>query len=183
MTQDRIQIGVIGRPHGVRGLVHVHSFAADADSLASYGTLTDDRGGAWTLTWRADGIALLRDADGKPVDSREAAQALVNRKLFVTRDTLPEPEPDEFYHSDLIGMEAVENGAVIGRIVTVHDYGAGASLELDSGSVIPFTLACVPEVDLASRRVTVSRPNEVVGEEEHASKRDREAARAAGGAA
>ncbi len=148
----------------MRGLVHVHSLAADPASLASYGVLTDDHGANWTLSWRGDGVAELRDAGGKPLADRTAAQALVNRRLYVSRDRLPEPDADEFYHSDLIGLEALEDGETAGRVVIVHDYGAGASLELDSGLVIPFTRACVPEIDFANRILTISRPAEVIGE-------------------
>ncbi|GAN58243.1 16S rRNA-processing protein RimM [Acetobacter aceti NRIC 0242] len=170
MTDERIQIGVIGRPHGVRGLVHVHSYATDEDSLVSYGVLTDDRGDRWTLNWRSGGVAELRDAQGKPLADRTAAQALVNRKLYVSRDVLPEPDEDEFYHSDLLGLDAVEEGASIGKVVTVHDYGAGTSLELDTGLILPFSKACVPEIDFPNRRMIVVRPVEVIGEEEHAPK-------------
>lgn len=155
----------------MRGLVHVHSLATDPGSLTSYGVLTDDRGAQWTLSWRGDGVAELCDAQGNPLADRNAAQALVNRKLYVSRDKLPEPEPEEFYHSDLIGLDALENGESLGRVVIVHDYGAGASLELDSGLVIPFTRACVPEIDFTSRNLTISRPVEVNGEADQEPKR------------
>ena len=164
MSGQRILMGVVGRPHGVRGLVHVHSYAAVPADLASYGTLHDDRGGAWTLTWRGQGIGELRGTDGQALRDREAAQALVNRKLYVERDRLPEPEPDEFYLADLIGLAVHENGAVIGNVLAVHDYGAGSSLEIGEGSrslVLPFTRACVPEVDMAGGRVVIVRPEEI----------------------
>lgn len=154
----------------MRGLVHVHSGVADEASLVSYGVLTDDHGDRWTLSWRSGGVAELRDAQGNPLADRTAAQALVNRKLYVGRDMLPEPDEDEFYHSDLIGLDAVEDGASLGRIVTVHDYGAGTSLELDTGLIVPFTKVCVPELDFPNRRATIVRPIEVIGEEEHAPK-------------
>lgn len=156
----------------MRGLVHVHSYAADEDSLASYGVLTDDHGARWTLSWRSGGVAELRDAQGKPLADRTAAQALVNRKLYVSRDMLPAPDEDEFYHSDLLGLEAVEEAASLGRVVTVHDYGAGTSLELDTGLILPFTKACVPEIDFSAGRMTVVRPAEIIGEEAHAPKGD-----------
>ena len=107
------------------------------------------------LTWRGQGIGELRGVDGQVLRDRDAAQALVNRKLYVERDRLPEPEPEEFYLADLIGLAAHENGAVIGSVLAVHDYGAGSSLEIGEGSrslVLPFTRACVPEVDMAGGR-------------------------------
>ena len=166
MSGQRILIGVVGRPHGVRGLVHVHSYAAVPADLASYGTLHDDRGGAWTLQWRGQGVGELTGADGQVLRDREAAQALVNRKLFVERDRLPEPEPDEFYLADLVGLSVYEPAGAtsIGTVLAVHDYGAGSSLEIGGdrlGFVLPFTRACVPEIDVAAGRLVIVRPDEV----------------------
>lgn len=159
-------MGVVGRPHGVRGLVRVHSYTADPAALASYGPLLDDQGRSWTLAWRGAGVAELRDAAGKSPSDRTAAEALVNTRLYLDRDRLPPPEEDEFYLADLVGMEAVAaDGAAIGRVALVHDYGAGVSLEIERDGaaplLVPFTRACVPEVDVVAGRLTVVPPDEV----------------------
>jgi 16S rRNA processing protein RimM len=76
-------MGVIGRPHGVRGLVHVNSYTADPADLPSYGVLDDDRGRRFRLKWKSEGVAeLFEIIEGKrvAVTTREAAQALVNTR-------------------------------------------------------------------------------------------------------
>ena len=160
-------MGVVGRPHGVRGLVHVHSYTADPAALASYGVLDDDRGRSFRLRWKNDGIAeIFQLIEGKrvPVSTREAAQTLVNTRLYVPRAKLPPVEEDEFYLADLIGLEAVDtNGKSLGLITTVHDYGAGTSLEIGP-LLIPFTKACVPVVDLDAGRITIVPPEEIIVE-------------------
>ncbi len=170
MDAQRILMGVVGRPHGVRGLVRVHSYAAVPADLAAYGVLSDDRGGSWTLSWRGEGIAALTDSSGRTVADRDEAAKLVNRKLFVPRDRLPEPEEDEFYLADLVGMRAVERSAEgerpVGTVLAVHDYGAGPSLELEGGAMVPFTRACVPEVSVADRRLVVVMPDEMEVQDE-----------------
>lgn len=161
VTGGRILMGVIGRPHGVRGLVHVHSYA-EAD-LAGYAPLLDEQGRAWSLAWRGDGIAELRDAAGNPLPDRTAAERLVNAKLYVERDRLPPADEDDFYWSDLVGLDAVDaDGAALGRVLQIHDYGAGPSLELSGGLIVPFTKACVPSVDIQAGRLTVVPPLETV---------------------
>jgi 16S rRNA processing protein RimM len=167
VADQRILGGVVGRPHGVRGLVRVHSYTAEPAALAGYNPLHDDRGRAWTLRWRGDGVAELRDAAGAAVPDRTAAERLVNLPLFIDRDRLPPPEPDEFYLADLVGMQAADAaGGVLGRVLAVHDYGAGASLEIERpGAVamlLPFTRAVVPEVDVAAGRLVVVPPAELV---------------------
>lgn len=160
-------MGVVGRPHGVQGLLRVHSYTADPAALPGYGPLLDDAGRTWTLGWRGEGVAELRGADGKPVADRTAAEALVNTRLYVERDRLPPPGLEEFYLADLVGLRAVgADGAALGRVGTVHDYGAGASLEIErdgaAALIVPFTRACVPEVDVASGQVVVVPPDELV---------------------
>jgi 16S rRNA processing protein RimM len=159
----RILMGVIGRPHGVRGLLHVHSYAAQ--DLAGYSPLLDEQGRAWTLAWRGEGIAELRDPQGRAVPDRTAAERLVNVKLYVERDRLPAPDGDDFYLADLVDMTAVgADGVELGRVVQVHDYGAGASLEVAGAAaslIVPFTRAAVPEVDVAAGRLVVVPPAEV----------------------
>ncbi len=168
MDERRILMGVVGRPHGVRGLLRVHSYAAVPADLAAYGTLSDDRGQSWTLRWRGDGIAELADAAGRTLRDRDEAAHLVNRRLFVDRDRLPEPDPDEFYLADLVGLRAVERTTTgdrpVGTVLAVHDYGAGPILELGEEGrtvLLPFTRLCVPEVELAAGRVVVAMPDEI----------------------
>ncbi|MEJ0047622.1 MAG: ribosome maturation factor RimM [Rhodospirillales bacterium] len=174
-------MGVVGKPHGVRGLLRVNSFTADPADLPRYNPLLDDRNRPWTLTWKGPGVAELRDADGNPIADRTAAEKLVNLRLHAPRDRLPQADEDDFYIADLIGLEAIAaDRTTIGRITEVHDYGAGTSLEIASGTgplLVPFTRACVPVVDIAAGQVTVLPPDEIevreievreVGAREHA---------------
>ncbi len=157
-------MAVLGRPHGVRGLLRVQCHAADPAALAAYGPLIDERGRQFTLRWRGEGIAALAEmVDGveRPVADRTAAERLVNLRLYVPRERLPPPEEEEFYLADLIGLRAVTpDGQDLGTVGAVHDYGAGASLEIGR-LLLPFTRACVPEVDLAAGRLIAVPPAEV----------------------
>jgi 16S rRNA processing protein RimM len=169
VPDSRIQVGVIGRPHGVRGLLRVTSHTADAADLTAYGPLYDPAGRTFALRWKADGIAevsVVVDGIAVKVADRTAAEKLTNTRLFIDRSALPPAEDDEYYLADLIGLTAVDpGGAVIGTVAVVHDYGAGASLEIvqaGGGAVIlPFTCACVPAVDIAAGRLVAVLPNEI----------------------
>jgi 16S rRNA processing protein RimM len=162
-------MGVIGRPHGVRGLVHVTSYTSDPAALARYGPLEDQKGEKYRLAWAGEGVARLTvvGADGeRPISDRAAAALLTNRRLYLQRSALPPPDDEEFYLADLIGLAAFDRaGAALGRVSAVHDYGAGASLEIGA-LLVPFTRASVPEVDLAGGRVVVVPPSAVEGEEQ-----------------
>ncbi len=166
-------MGVIGRPHGVRGLVHVQSFTADPEALADYGVLEDDRGRRFTLHWQSEGIARVAERIGGrdvPLADRTAAEALTNTRLYVPRSALPAAEEDEYYLADLIGLRAETTaGEVIGRVTIVHDYGAGTSLEITPerdgpALILPFTARAVPVVDVAGGRIVVDPPETMDGE-------------------
>lgn len=166
MTQSRILIAMVGRPHGVRGLVHVTSHA---DDVTAYGPLADDKGRRFVLRARGEDVFEVSELAGggeTKVADRTAAERLTNLRLYVDRAQLPEPEADEFYLVDLIGLAAVDaEGRSLGRVALVHDYGAGASLEIEREGapplLVPFSRAAVPEVDVAAGRVVVEVPEVV----------------------
>jgi 16S rRNA processing protein RimM len=114
-----------------------------------------------------------------PVSDREAAAALTNTRLYVSRSALPPADEDEYYLTDLIGLAAEDRaGHVLGRVALVHDYGAGTSLEiaLATGAaplIIPFTARAVPVVDIAGGRIVVDPPEATDGEEQNAGGQDR----------
>jgi 16S rRNA processing protein RimM len=164
-----ILLGVIGRPHGVRGHVHVQSHAEQKQDLAAYGVLRDRQGRQFTLRWVGAGIAEVtchHNGTATVVADRESAALLVNTPLFLDRAALPEPEPDTFYLADLIGLAVhATDGAPIGELCAVHDYGAGASLEIALAAggtlLVPFTRAAVPVVDPEAGRIVVDPPAEL----------------------
>ncbi len=99
------------------------------------------------------------------VSDRDAAEALRGADLYVARSVLPPADgEDEYYHSDLIGLDAVSpDGAAIGTVLAVHNFGAGDLLEIRFEDerqpvLIPFETAYVPRVDFAARQVTIVRP-------------------------
>jgi 16S rRNA processing protein RimM len=96
------------------------------------------------------------------VPDRDAAEKLVNIKLYVLRDKLPPIEDDEtFYHADLIGLAAVTpDGTALGTVTAVLNFGAGDLIEIkpDGGGealMVPFTETAVPEIDIAAGRIVV----------------------------
>ena len=160
-----IILGRIISAHGIRGEVVVHSFAARPEDIAAYGPLSDVAG---TRTFRLrvlrltpKGAVIARIAG---VGDRTAAEALKGVELYVARERLPPPADGEFYHADLVGLAVVApDGAPIGEIVAVQNYGAGDLIEIRLPNVretelVPFTDTFVPAIDLAARTATVVLP-------------------------
>jgi 16S rRNA processing protein RimM len=169
---ERVIVAKIGAAHGVRGEVKLWPFTQDPMAVADYGPLeTKDGARRFEIeTVRVAGDHLVARLKG--VADRDAAQTLTNIELYVPRDRLPAiDEDDTYYHSDLVGLDAMsEDGAQIGTVHAVHDFGAGAVLEitpLGSGEtlLLPFTEATVPKVDLDAKQIVVVPPAEIEARE------------------
>ena len=163
---SRVLIAQIGAAHGVRGEVRLKAFTEDPMSVARYGPLETEDG---KRRFEIDAVRPAKDmlvARLKGIENRDAAERLTNLRLYVAREKLPMPADGEFYHADLIGLRAMtHDGAEIGSVTAVHDFGAGDILELrlaQGGAtlMLPFTQTCVPEVDLAGGRIVVAPPEE-----------------------
>ncbi|WP_034491240.1 ribosome maturation factor RimM [Afifella pfennigii] len=171
--RDLLLVAQIGRPHGVKGEVRVKSFTADPLALADYSPLRAEDGRLLEIqALRPDkGDILL--ARFKGVGERSAAEALNGLALYVPREALPEAGEEEFYHADLIGLEArAPDGEILGRVIAVHDFGAGDVLEVKPPKgatfLLAFTRENVPEVGLAGRYLILDLPDEVEVREEGA---------------
>ncbi|MFK7744407.1 MAG: ribosome maturation factor RimM [Roseobacter sp.] len=164
MTEDKICVGAIGGAYGVRGELRIKSFCAIAEDIDGYSPLTSEDG---SQTFH---LALIRPIKNgfaariAEVASKEEADALKGTQLFARRDQLPTLPDDEYYHTDLIGLAVLDSGgAPLGTVKNVLDHGAGDILEVQRpGSsetvLLPFTIAAVPTVDLASGRIIADPP-------------------------
>lgn len=156
----RICVGQILGAHGVRGLVKLASFTEDPEAIFEYGDLTDEAG---ARCFRVEPVGAAKDHWLARIDSvtdRDVAQALGGTRLFVERSALPEPDEDEFYHADLIGLRVeLPDGTVLGTVAAMHNFGAGDIVEiaLPSGKrpLLPFDRETVPEIDFAAGRIVV----------------------------
>lgn len=165
MTNTKILLAQIGAPHGIRGEVRVKPFG-EPEMLDQYGKLETADGRKLKIKrMRPQKNMLIVKFEG--VNTREEAEALNRVELFIERSKLPEPEEEEFYIEDLIGMEAIsETGEVLGQVLAVPNFGAGDMLEIKPQNAsttfyIPFTKAAVPEIDFDKGKLTIVPPVEV----------------------
>jgi 16S rRNA processing protein RimM len=160
-----ILVGRVAGAFGVRGEVRITSYTEDPLALLAYRALrrVDGRPALTLASGRAaKGGIVARAAE---VETREQAEALRGLDLYIPRALLPEPEADEFYVADLVGLAVVSpDGEPLGRVKSVQDFGAGDLLEVAPGEGaswwLPFTKAAVPEVRLADGEIVAVPPDE-----------------------
>ena len=159
MSSDRVLLGVVAAPHGVRGLVRIRSFTEDPMAIASYGELSDEAG---KTRYRVEALSTVKGAVLARIEGvadRNAAEAIRGLRLYVERERLPATSEREWYEADLVGLAAVgRDGRDWGKVIAFHDFGAGSVMEVSGGVMLPFTDEAVPEIDVAGGKVVVEPP-------------------------
>ena len=163
MSEVYLHMGSLGRPHGISGEIALHWFGISPFSCAlplfvksaqSYTPLHVEN------SRQHNGRLLLRL---KGVCDRTQAEQLRGKKIFTPKSSLPPPEPDEAYISDLIGASVfLEDGTLLGTFSYLLE-GTGRSvwaLSAEDGREILFPAEppFITELDVEGHRIVVSPP-------------------------
>ncbi len=158
-------MGRIGAAHGIKGEVRIQSFTEDPLALKDYGPLATNRPGLTISIESARTSTNVLVARLKGVSTREAAEKLNGTELFIDRALLPPTEDDDdFYHADLIGLEArLADGTTLGEVIALPNFGAGDLIEVRNARsgdtfLYPFTRAVVPHIHLKDGYLVIDVP-------------------------
>lgn len=172
-AQDLVQVGRIGRAHGIRGAVTVAPTTDDPASRFAAGSVLRTGPADGTLTverhfWTGSMLVVVFEG----ITDRNTAETLRGTTLHVPLEALPLPEDeDDFYDHQLVGLAAVDpTGTALGAVVDVLHLPAAPVLVVrrDSGAdeLVPFVKAIVPTVDLAAGRLVIDPPDGMFADED-----------------
>ena len=159
----RLNVGRIGRAHGILGEATIEVRTDDATSRFALGATleTDNNGNLVVESVRVhNGILLLSFAG---YTDRNAVEKLRDVPLYSDVDIdAPGEDEDDYHVLQLIGCRAeLEDGSTLGEVSDVLNLPGQDVLVIkaDSGEVlIPFVRVLVPVVDIAGKRLTVIPP-------------------------
>lgn len=187
MSKNNILIAKIIAPFGIKGQVKLVIFSDEPHNIANY-PLFDEAGNKVKITLNKKQSSnktsqgnhvLVASVDN--IKTRNDAEDARNKEFFVNKNDLEEPEDDEFYYIDLIGLNVVEQESKksIGKIVNIIDNNAGALIEIKFNQknikenyseieLFLFKKEIFLDVNLKEKFVTVDLPDmvEVKGEDE-----------------
>jgi 16S rRNA processing protein RimM len=147
--EELVEVGRVGRPHGVDGAFVVEAASEDPSRF---------RVGAQLLVGGEPAtVVLSRRVGGGRCAIKLDRRVERGAELTVSRATLPPLDRGSYYVADLVGLEVIDDHGV--RIGLVHDVVPGPAndaLELDTGLLLPLVEDCVREVDLESRQVLLN---------------------------
>jgi 16S rRNA processing protein RimM len=157
VSEDRFRIGVITRPHGIRGAVRVTPLTEDSARFDKLKTALLERHGNYipvslsVLSFSTAQVILKLEG----YDTPEQAEILRNAYLCVEREQAVALPPDTYFVSDLIGCETCDTeGRSFGSISDVLVTGANDVYEIDGGKLlVPALKKVLHTVDIENRRM------------------------------
>lgn len=162
-----IEVGRVAGAFGVRGEVRITAYTEDPLALAGFAELRRQDGSHALTIVSARGEKGAIVGRAREIATKEEADALRGLRLYVPREAFPEPDEDEFYLTDLIGLrvQSKDDANSLGTVKSVQNFGAGDMLEIEpeGGGVtwyLPFTRETVPEVRIADGVVLADPPEE-----------------------
>jgi 16S rRNA processing protein RimM len=145
MTEpDLLQVGVIRRPHGVKGDTYVDLITDREQRLAVGSRLRADK--QWLTVTYSKRLPQRWLVHFEGFDDRTAVESLTNQALFAEPVA---PGDDDLWVHQLVGAQVVEvGGQQRGMCISVIANPAHDILELESGALVPviFVLSCVDGV-------------------------------------
>jgi 16S rRNA processing protein RimM len=165
---DLTQVGYVAGAYGIAGAIRVTPFSTDADALLSVKTWWLDKPSLRSVTVRTtkmhggDVVATLVGMAG-----RDAAEALKGAAVHVSRREFPVLEEDEYYWSDLIGMDVVNlQGEALGKVIDMMSNGPQSILRIEPVAdpenaekaperLVPFVDQFVKHVELKAKKITL----------------------------
>jgi 16S rRNA processing protein RimM len=154
---DRLEVGRIGKAHGLKGAVVVTPITNHVERFAVGSVLhVDDHAFTIVASRPQQHRFVVRFAG---VDDRDAAEALRGR--FVHADPLETASDDELFVHELIGATVVgKAGEPYGSVVSVEANPAHDQLVLDSGALVPmvFVVEHTAAAGVLDARIVIDPP-------------------------
>jgi len=158
-AHEHVALGYLSAVHGIKGWVKVHSWTRPMEAILGYQPwlLGEDKKPVKIIDGRKQGKGLVALLPG--FNDREQATTLVGQQIFVGRDQLPATAADEYYWSDLEGLEVhTTDGEVLGRVERLMETGANDVLVIrgQREHLVPFVQGqYVTSVDLEGGLIIV----------------------------
>jgi 16S rRNA processing protein RimM len=156
----RVVMGRVAAPFGVKGWIKIQTFSEAIDTLTDFADWQIGKGDTWrtfhVLSVNVHTKVLVAELAG--IQDRNAALALKGLEIAVPREALPPAAENEYYWSDLVGLQVMNTqGVAFGTVSELLESGAHDILVVGDAPqrLIPFVGHVVKAVDLAAGTIEV----------------------------
>jgi 16S rRNA processing protein RimM len=169
-----VEMGFCKKPHGIKGEFQFNLHNPENSSLKKGSVIKltpfdshssiDKNGTEFKIQKIQFGnkiICLLED-----VDNRNLVEAMIPFTIFISRDQFQEPDGDEIFLSDLVGLIVLNtSNEEVGKVENYYDHGAQPVLvikmNIGDNVELPFVEAFFPEVDIENNTIVMIDPEVV----------------------
>ena len=133
MRSEKVTIGKIVSPHGVKGLFKVLIYSENEDSFFSHKSYFKVKNKKIDIIKKFNKGNFIV-CESRTIQSREQVTEIINEDIVILATDLKKNynSKNEFFHRDLIGCKVINfNSEDIGNVKAIHNFGAGDLLELD----------------------------------------------------
>ena len=160
-NQQQINVGKISGVFGIKGWVKVFSFTECRENILSYSPWLLKKDSETRLVnvidGKLQGKAVVAQLDG--VNDRDQAASFMGWDIYITPEQLPKVAKDEYYWSDLIGLNVeTDLGVQLGVVESLLETGANdvVIVKGERERVIPFLQGqTIMAIDLEAGRMVV----------------------------
>ncbi|MBN1627193.1 MAG: 16S rRNA processing protein RimM [Deltaproteobacteria bacterium] len=162
-SEDLLLIGKVIRPHGLNGLLRIHSYAVSPETFLNPGIIllkTEQTGLSEykVISVNSHRNAYLMKLDG--ISSLDDAERFRGAELFIRKDTLRREGADEYFRFELIGVKVfLDSGRFLGTLREIIDTGSNdiyVVKEGDNEFLIPALHGVVLKIDLENKRMIIA---------------------------
>ena len=159
MSEKNVALGYISAVHGIKGWVKVHSWTRPMEAILNYQPwlLGEEKRPVSIVDGRRQGKGMAALLPG--MQDREQAMSLIGQQISVNRDQMKPTDKDEYYWSDLEGLEVhTLKGEILGRVDRLMETGANDVLIIrgEREHLVPFVQGqYVTNIDLVAGRMDV----------------------------
>lgn len=156
---DRLLIGEVLKPQGIRGELKIKTFTDQPEDVKKFGTVYVDGKPYKILSFRVgtDGMAYI---GLRGIPDRNAAELFRGKKLEGAREDAPELEEGRYYIVDIIGLSCeTEEGEFLGTVTDIKNLASDVyTIEKDGKSILfPVVKNVIVDIDLQNKKVVVDK--------------------------
>ncbi len=154
--KSEFEIARIVKPRGLKGEMKAEFYSSDIARLSHLKKVKIrgvERDVERIVAEGQYGFIKVRD-----VNAAEEAELLRNEIVYANRNELPALPKDKFYIADMLGMEVVVDGDVIGTLADILQYGSADVYVVrtkDGSLSFPALKQVVKDIDFESGRIVL----------------------------
>ena len=157
MNNDYISIGLIVGKHKFKPIIKVQLYGDNPKIVIKCRCYLSNKQNiqlAYHSTNKRNTNYLLLNPNLIDIDS------LIKQEIFVTRNSLPELQDNQYYQCDLLGLTVNnENNNIIGKIKAIHNFGAGDIIEIQTinNKNVMITMHAIQSINIINGTVKIDQ--------------------------